>query len=473
MLKSSIVRKLCWASAGSVALTALMIAIVQWVLGQPLHAQSIAMGAAFAAVPVMAFSYWLGSTIFAGVSRAKALADVTLGGAGRHSEHTRKHDEIEDLTVSMHLVSSQVRDLVSRLHTESARNSLILSNMVEGVLAVDELLQVTICNRSFVQALGITEQVKEGTPLRTVCRDLGLIELIQSVLRTGQRAAARLKIRFDDPRVFDVEAAPLPTESSVVVLVIMHDVTELERLERVRQDFVANVSHELRTPLAAILGYAETLLRGAINDEQVNRRFVDVIRTHAIRLTNISSDLLTLGKLDRDTSAPFAPVPLRATLMAAVRALEFEATERQVKIRADDLGDMRVLAERVSLEQVFVNLLANAVKFNRPEGEVVIRCETLDDNRVQITIRDTGIGIPSEDLGRIFERFYRVDKARSRAVGGTGLGLSIVKNAVERLGGNVTVESQLGRGSTFHIVLPLAEVDIEEPEEQADRIADY
>jgi two-component system phosphate regulon sensor histidine kinase PhoR len=180
-----------------------------------------------------------------------------------------------------------------------------------------------------------------------------------------------------------------------------------------------------------------------------------VIRSQAIRLTNITGDLLTLSTLDTQPSSSLEPVSVLASLRAAVRALEFEARERQVGIVMDQLQDAQVLAERVRLEQVFLNLLANAVKFNKPQGEVRVNCQVLADQRMQVTIRDTGLGIPSQDLTRIFERFYRVDRARSRSVGGTGLGLAIVKHAVEAFGGVISVESQLGKGSAFTVTLPV------------------
>jgi two-component system phosphate regulon sensor histidine kinase PhoR len=235
---------------------------------------------------------------------------------------------------------------------------------------------------------------------------------------------------------------------------ILHDITELERLERVRKDFVANVSHELRTPLAAIIGFAETLLDGALDDAENNRRFLETIRANAVRLNNIASDLLSLSELDAGRGADSRePVLVRSALETALNAVAAEAGRRNVRLIPPDCGELAVSASKLRLEQVLLNLLDNAVKFNKPGGEVRITSYA-DDGRVHIDISDTGIGIPSEDLPRIFERFYRVDKARSRAVGGTGLGLSIVKHGVEQMDGSVSVESQLGKGSTFSVVLP-------------------
>jgi two-component system phosphate regulon sensor histidine kinase PhoR len=258
-------------------------------------------------------------------------------------------------------------------------------------------------------------------------------------------------------RAYAIHAAPLTNTAKHGAIAVLHDVTDLERLERVRRDFVANVSHELRTPLTAISGYAETLLDGALEDPANNRKFVEIIRAHSIRLNNIASDLLTLSELESGRpDLPPEPVPLRAALETAARVVESEARVRGVEIRWGAVDDALIMGHRIRLEQSIVNLLDNAVKFNRPGGEVRIEAVSAGHGHARVTISDTGIGIPSEDQPRIFERFYRVDKARSRAVGGTGLGLSIVKHVIERMGGSVALESQLGKGSKFTITLPEA-----------------
>lgn len=221
---------------------------------------------------------------------------------------------------------------------------------------------------------------------------------------------------------------------------------------------MADVSHELRTPLASIRGYAETLLDGGLEDAANRRKFVEIILNHAIRLNNIASDLLVLSELDSNAPAnPPDRVAVLEVVDSALHTVESGAAMRDIRLVRGRCEECAVMGYRFRLEQALVNLLDNAVKFNRPGGEVTVECGFFfDDDRVRITVSDTGIGIPSGDLKRIFERFYRVDKARSRPVGGTGLGLPIVKEVVERMGGNVTVESQLGRGSTFTISLQAA-----------------
>ena len=244
----------------------------------------------------------------------------------------------------------------------------------------------------------------------------------------------------------------MPTGRGAIA--ILHDITDLERLEQVRKDFVANVSHELRTPLAGVIGYAETLLDGALDDEANRRKFVEIIRTNAVRLNSIAADLLVLSDLESGTDPEPDVIAVQQVLEAALITVKAEARERNVILVSETIENVFVSGSRLRLEQAILNLMANAIKFNKPGGEVRVSATVNDAHQVAIVIADTGVGIPSQDLPRIFERFYRIDKARSRQVGGTGLGLSIVKHVVERMNGAIEVESQLGRGSVFTLRLP-------------------
>jgi two-component system phosphate regulon sensor histidine kinase PhoR len=366
-------------------------------------------------------------------------------------------DELGALARSLQRTAPRIRELVQRLKLEGERREAILASMLEGVLAVDNDLRVTFCNDSFARTVGARAPVTPGLPLVQLVRDTRLMEIMNSVIATGERVERRLTITAAGAHSFEVLAGPLAGPPTRGALAIFHDVTELERLERVRKDFVANVSHELRSPLAAIHGYAETLLAGALDDQENNRRFVEVILAQARRLTNIASDLLILSQLESsDPAGPPHPVSVRAALDSALRTVESSARQRGVRLLCegiDQLNDLKVLTHELRLEQVFVNLLDNAIKFNRPNGDVRVLAR-IADSTVNVTIADRGIGIPSEDLPRIFERFYRVDKARSRDMGGTGLGLSIVKHAVEQMGGGVSVDSRLGEGSRFIVTIP-------------------
>src|SRR5579871_1465612 len=391
-------------------------------------------------------------------SSLRAYSERLLDPQVSEEELPSGDDDLGALAQSLRRTVPRIRGLVESLKLEGARREAILTSMVEGVLAVDNDLRVTFCNNSFARTVGARIPVSAGMQLVELVRDPTLIEIMMDVLSTGERVERRLTLAGASQHSFEVLAGPMAGPSTPGALAILHDVTELERLERVRKDFVANVSHELRTPLAAIRGYAETLLDGALEDQENNRKFVEIILAHSMRLNNIASDLLTLSELESSGAAAAQPtcVPLRAPVTAAMRTVEPAANVRGVRLLAGDLDELNVIGHELRLEQVFVNLLDNAVKFNRANGEV--RIDTRAQNgKVTITITDTGVGIPSEDLPRIFERFYRVDKARSREVGGTGLGLSIVRHAMEQMGGTVTVESQLGKGSKFTLTLQACE----------------
>jgi two-component system phosphate regulon sensor histidine kinase PhoR len=390
------------------------------------------------------------------MSQIRAYVERLLDPPVLEQELPSGDDDLGLLARSLQRTAPRIRELVESLKLEGARREAILVSMVEGVLAVDKDLRVTFCNLSFAKTVGARLPVIPGMPLAELVRDPGLREIMTTVLATGQRVEQRLTLPAAGAHSFEVLAGPLGGPPSRGALAILHDVTALERLERVRKDFVANVSHELRTPLTAIRGYAETLLDGGLEDLQNNRRFVEVILSQATRLSNIAADLLSLSELESSgVTAPPHPVSIRAALESALRTVESAARLQGVKLLYEKLEDVTVIGHELRLEQIFINLLDNAVKFNRPSGEVQIEMRA-KNGKVNILIGDTGIGIPSEDLPRVFERFYRVDKARSRALGGTGLGLSIVKHAVEQMGGTIRVDSRLGEGSEFTIELPTA-----------------
>ena len=365
-------------------------------------------------------------------------------------------DELGVLARSLYSMGDHLRDLVDKLSLESSRREAILASMVEGVVTVDNELRVTFYNESFRRLVGIASPLSGSVALIELVRDSGLMEMLRQVLAHQQPLNQRLQLPVAEGRIFDTHAAPLGDANRGGAIAILHDVTNLERLERVRKDFVANVSHDLRTPLTVICGYAETLLEGGLEDQENNRRFVEIIMAHANRINDIASDLLTLSELESATP-PVEPdrISIRAALETALRTIEPEAKLRKIQLVSGKIEDAAVAGYKIHFERALLNLLQNAVKFNRAGGDVHVEAVRAVDGNVCITIADTGVGIPSDDLSRIFERFYRVDKARSREVGGTGLGLSIVKHVVERMHGTVSVESQLGRGSKFKVLLPL------------------
>jgi two-component system phosphate regulon sensor histidine kinase PhoR len=389
------------------------------------------------------------------IERLRAFTDNLLEAPSGESPLPGEDDATRALNQSLRRMAGRIHELVERLSQESNRMDAILTSMREGVLAVDHQMRVQFANRALETALGLKAPIPLDTPLVGVVRDPTFLSLISGVVSTSTAATCRLQFAGADSAVFEAYASPFAVPPHWGALIILHDITGLERLERIRRDFVANVSHELRTPLAAIRGYAETLLGGGLEDTSHNRRFVEVIQAQAIRLNNIATDLLTLSDLEsgrRDTEP--GPVSVEDAVNTALLTVETEAKIRGVNLVRGAIHDAVVTGHAIRLEQALVNLLDNAVKFNKPGGEVRVDATYGKDGRILISVADTGAGIPSSDVSRIFERFYRVDRARSREVGGTGLGLSIVKHVVERMDGAISVDSRLGHGSTFTISIP-------------------
>lgn len=365
---------------------------------------------------------------------------------------------IQNLSRGMKAMAGRVRSIVEQANLEASRRETILACMAEGVLAVDNNLNVIFCNAAFADAFSIRTPINEGRSLYEVVREPLLRDILAQVLSSGSTQSDRFQLPSAAGRWFEARALPFGAAVTQGAVIVLHDITDIQRQERLRKDFIADVSHEFRTPLAAIRGYAETLLDGALEDQEHNRKFLEIILSHAIRLNNIASDLLVLSELDREQDPPAVPerVSVLEVVSAAAHTVTPAAEIRGITVDYSQCRDCAVLGVRFRLEQVFINLLDNAVKFNRPQGEVRVECGCGPADQVVVSVSDTGIGIPSTEINRIFERFYRVDKARSRPAGGTGLGLPIVKEIVSRMGGTVSVESYLGSGSKFIVTLPRA-----------------
>ena len=344
----------------------------------------------------------------------------------------------------------------------SALLEATMESIREGMLVVDGGARVVASNNAARALFGEVAAATSGERrLSELTRDPSIHAAFAAALERGERAAARVEVGDPERRVFDLHVAPLKVRAGASAeshraVGVFFDVTRLERLERVRQEFLSNVSHELRTPLTAILTFVETLEGGAINDPQNNERFLSVIRRNAERMHSLIDDILELSAIESGTvtveKASVRLHPLVAEVMTSVAA---RAEAGRLTLRNEVGPEVLVLADPRRLEQMLTNLIDNAVKFSREGGTVTVRHEF--GGRDRISVGDTGEGIPPEHIRRIFERFYRVDRARSRAMGGTGLGLAIVKHLARAHGGEVTVRSTLGEGSTFIIELPPAQ----------------
>jgi len=336
---------------------------------------------------------------------------------------------------------------------------------------IDAQERLVFLNRAFSEILNLDAAGGEGRPLIEVVRHSELLGLIRKALRGEEGLQTDIATGIVQHRSFSVTAAPVKaleagpsggTDSTAAekpsgAVVVLHDVTELRRLERVRQDFVANVSHEFKTPLTAIQGFAETLLAGALDDPNNNRRFLEIIRNHAARLARLTDDLLKLARIEAGKlEVQFSPVGLTELIEGCAETTLLKASRKQITLEIENPpGLPAVWGDASLLREVLQNLLDNAIQYTPEGGQIRVRAVAAAREAV-ISVSDTGIGIPLADQERIFERFYRVDAARSREAGGTGLGLSIAKHIVEAHGGRLWVESTVGRGSSFSFSIPLA-----------------
>lgn len=355
------------------------------------------------------------------------------------------------------LAAAQRRHYQETAQSEAEQQALF-NSMSEGVLVLDQAGRVQLVNRSLQEFFGLRTDVRGQTIMETFrLPELGEIARRLSQERIVQ--AQELELPGLNGRWLEVNAAAVFDRDGTQLgsILVFHDLTRIKQLEHTRQEFVANVSHELRTPLSLIKGFVETLLDGAKNDPELATRFLRTIEKHTDRLTFLIEDLLTISRLESGQIVMnLHQVGLREEVGHVIDDLQARAAEKSVALQNEIPPDLQARADADRLEQVLFNLVENAIKYGRAEGRVTIGAEPNSDSKVQLWVKDDGPGIPPESRDRIFERFYRVDRARSRETGGTGLGLSIVKHIVQAHGGEVWVKSELGRGTTFFFTLPKA-----------------
>lgn len=331
-----------------------------------------------------------------------------------------------------------------------------LGGMREGLLVVDSDLRVVASNPAAYRLFNQASGKLDSRRLTELTRNPAIYSAFLEALQGNERSGVKVETHDPGRRVFDLRVVPLGVagrRNSAGAIGVFFDITQLEKLERVRQEFLSNVSHELRTPLTAILAFVETLEAGALDDPENSQRFLAIIRKNAARMQNLIDDILELSAIESgSTAVQSQPVELLPLAHDVITSLAAQANARQVVVRNEVRPGTTVFADPRRLEQMLTNLIENAIKFNREGGEVVIECE--NGIRSRILVRDTGEGIPAQHLDRLFERFYRVDRARSRDLGGTGLGLAIVKHLARAHGGEIRVRSELGHGSVFEIDLP-------------------
>jgi len=354
-------------------------------------------------------------------------------------------------------MASRLRTMVRELSEEKGKVETILERMGEAILVTDATGRIAVWNLAAERMFGIAADRAIGRTVVDAVQNHALDQPFREALATGGTSRAEVQLLFPSLRVLQVTVSAIAGVTPLGAVGILHDITELRRLEAVRREFIANASHELQTPVTAIKAVAETLLAGGMEDAALAERFLRDLDAQASRLGVLVSDLLDLASLEAGP-VPLAEVavPLADLAEDVLRECRSLAEQQNVALESSIPREVIVRADRGALRRILANLLDNAVKYTEPGGKAGVRAERRDD-KVAITVWDTGIGIPSTDLPRVFERFYRVDKARSRALGGTGLGLSIVKHLAEAQGGQVSVESELGKGSRFTVALPAAD----------------
>jgi two-component system phosphate regulon sensor histidine kinase PhoR len=415
----------------------------------------------FSFVIAFALSVFLGFLFINGIT--KPLNRIIYS-AKKFSKGELKHkilvdssDELGELARVLNEMSQNIEDKIKEIELQNQHLAAILQSMVEGIIVVDKDSRVISVNRPAEEIFEIKqEEVKDKLFLEVVSNN-EIDDVISEVLRFGSFKSKELSLVWPIKKVFKLDASPIFENKEITgCLLVVHDFTEIRKLEVMRKDFVANVSHELKTPLTTIKGFVDTLKEGAFEDKKNALNFLNIISEHTLRLENLINDLLSLSHIEsKEIILKKTFFDICALVDNVLKSFQFNLDKNNIIVENKLNNPLLVFADKDKITQVINNLVDNAMKFNKENGSIKIY-SLKEDSFVKIFIEDSGIGIPKEDLPRIFERFYRVDKARSRDMGGTGLGLSIVKHIVELHNGSVGVDSIEGSGSKFYFILPLA-----------------
>jgi len=393
--------------------------------------------------------YSLSKTITGPIQEVTNKAALLAEGNFDQKIEVKSKDEIGKLTEMFNFLAGRLKETLEQISEEKNKMEAIFKNMADGVIALDKDGEVIYVNPAAFRLLEIEEENSYETLGQRLREDLKLN------LKNEMEAQKDLMVKINNS-ILKVIIAPMKREDkSAGFILILHDITKEQKLEEMRREFVANVSHELRTPLTTIKSYTETLLDGALKDDQVSWQFLNVINEEADRMTRIVNDLLELSRLDnKEVRFNKSAINLAYVLGSAVSKMRVNADKKGVKLFWEIKEDAPLcFADSDKMEQVFQNILSNAIKYTPSGGSITVRLWD-EDNYVFTSVKDTGIGIPKEDLPRIFERFYRVDKTRSREFGGTGLGLSIAKEIVKAHEGEIEIKSEVGKGTEVIVKIP-------------------
>ncbi|EUJ24191.1 histidine kinase [Listeria grandensis FSL F6-0971] len=365
--------------------------------------------------------------------------------------------ELQDLSMSVNQLAQSLEKQMQEIELNQQRLSGIVQNLVSGIMLIDQRKLIVMTNPMMEQIIG--EKGLTSKAYYEVLKSFALTQLVDRCLEQKTPQQEEITIYFPRELILDANASPVLSKTGNItgVILLLHDITEIRRLENVRSEFVANVSHELKTPVTALKGFAETLLDGAMYDEELLKKFLTIIKEESDRLHRLIMDILELSRIEqKHVSMNLEQVDVEDVVVATMDTVRPMAATKEIQLISPNLATPIVMqAERDRLQQILINLISNAIVYTPQKGKVTVGVtENIANETIVITVKDNGIGIPVKDIDRIFERFYRVDRARSRHSGGTGLGLSIVKHIVESCGGQVQVESVEGSGTTFTVTLP-------------------
>jgi two-component system phosphate regulon sensor histidine kinase PhoR len=367
-------------------------------------------------------------------------------------------DEIGELGKSINYMTSILKEKINELSQENSRLENILNTMVSGVMVLDLFGTVRIINPTAEEIFGIISSTCVGKHNMEVIRHTGLNEQIKRAIKEEKIIDYEFSISYPEEKILQCYIAPVYRDNDRIsgTTIVFHDITNIRKLEQMRADFVANASHELRTPLTAIKGYAETLLDGALDNKDISKNFINIINNEADRLILLVEELLALSRAEGNfNETNFKSVNISTIIKTVSEELRQQFDKKKISFKLELQQELpNVRANFNQVKQVIVNLLDNALKYTPQKGSIIVKAFD-QKNYVRVEVKDTGLGIPEKDISRIFERFYRVDKARSRQMGGFGLGLSIVKHIIESSGGEIGVESEINIGSTFWFTLPI------------------
>ena len=449
----------------------------------PVKGEASVIGVIRSALPVTALDDALASLrlkfFFGGVAVAVLAAGISLlisrkysrpleeieKGAARFAEGDLAHrlpipdsDELAGLAEAMNKMAGQLNHRIDTIVRQRNELQTVLTSMLEGVIAVDGNERIVSMNPSAARWLGSDRSKVHDRSIPEVIRNLSLQQFITRALSGSEPMEEDITVFHGGERVLNVKSSPLldADQSQIGTLIMFNDVTQMRRLETMRQDFVANVSHEIKTPLTAIKGFVETLQQGKVDDPAESKRFLGIVQKHVGRLSAIIDDLLSLSRIEQQDEADklnMVPTTLEDVCRAALQIVHAKAQEKNITVNLNCDPQLMVTCDPTLIEQAVVNLLDNAIKYS-DEGKSVELVARPRSGGAAVEVRDEGMGIAKKHLPRLFERFYRVDKARSRNMGGTGLGLAIVKHIAQAHGGRVEVQSELGKGSTFTVFLP-------------------